>query len=159
MNRIKRLTYVFAALAMLIWTCPPKAANTMFPATAPTALGATVLTSGSGVQSAVQARASFVDPTDIKFKVKAGFEDVIHVPDARENVVQQIIIAPSSHTEWHSHPGPVVVLIKSGAISLYSSNDPTCAARIYTTKQTFINSGQKHVHITRNENSTQSLEL
>ena len=159
MNRIKKLTYVLAALAMLIWTCPPKAANTMFPATAPTALGATVLTPGSGVQSAVQARASFVDPTDIKFKVKSGFEDVIHVPDARENVVQQIIIAPGGHTGWHSHPGPVVVLIKSGAMSLYSADDPTCAGRIYTAGQAFIDSGQGHVHIARNESSTQNLEL
>jgi len=53
----------------------------------------------------------------------------------------------------------VVVLIKSGSMSLYSGDDPTCAARIYTAGQAFIDSGQGHVHIARNESSTQSLEL
>ena len=124
-----------------------------------TAVAAGMLTPGSGVQSAVQARASFVDSTDIKFKVKGGPEEVIHVPNARENVVQQIIIAPGGHTGWHSHPGPVVVLIKSGAMSLYDGDDPTCTGEQFTAGHAFIDSGQGHVHIARNENATQSLEL
>jgi len=128
-------------------------------AMASTAAAAVLFTPGSGVQSAVQARASFVDSTDIKFKAKGGPEEVIHVPDARENVVQQIIIAPGGHTGWHSHPGPVIVLIKSGTMSLYDGDDPTCAAEQFSAGQAFIDRGQGHVHIARNESSTQSLEL
>jgi quercetin dioxygenase-like cupin family protein len=158
MKRIKRLTYILAALAMLIWTGLPQAPSTALLAV-PAAVGAAVFTPGAGVQSAVQARASFVDSTDIKFKVKGSSEEVIHVPDTRENVVQQIIIAPGGHTGWHSHPGPVVVLIKSGAMTLYSGDDPTCTGRSYTAGQAFIDSGQGHVHIARNESTTQNLEL
>jgi quercetin dioxygenase-like cupin family protein len=113
-----------------------------------------VATSGSGVISGtVFARASFADPTDIKFKVKAGSQEVAHINNAQETVVQQIIIAPGGSTGWHSHPGPVVVLIRSGQMSFYDSEDPTCTVRTYSAGQAFVDRGQGHVHIARNEGS------
>lgn len=125
-----------------------------------TAAVATVLTPSSGVVSAlVFARASFVEPTDVKIKVKGQGTEVINVNNAQETVIQQIIIAPGGATGWHSHPGPVVVLIKSGQMSLYDSDDPTCSARTYTAGQAFVDSGQGHVHIARNESQSQNLEL
>lgn len=118
-----------------------------------------VATPGAGIISGtVFARASFADPTDLKFKINGGSQEVIQVGNARETVVQQIVIAPGGTTGWHSHPGPVVVLIKSGTMSFYSSEDPTCTARIYSAGQSFVDSGQGHVHIARNEGTT-NLEL
>jgi quercetin dioxygenase-like cupin family protein len=120
---------------------------------------AAVLTPSSGILMApVFVRASFVDPTDVRFKVKGQHQEVINVKDARETVMQQIVIAPGGNTGWHSHPGPVVVLIKSGQMSFYDSDDPTCTVRTYSAGQAFIDSGQGHVHIARNEGS-QNLEL
>src|SRR3982750_2077371 len=108
-----------------------------------TAAVATALTPSSGVVSAVVfARASFVDPTDVKIKVKGQSTEVINVNNAQQTVIQQIIIAPGGNTGWHSHPGPVVVLIKSGQMSLYDGDDPTCSARTYTAGQAFVDSGQ-----------------
>lgn len=130
-----------------------------------TAAGAAFLTPGSGVTGTVVARASFVDSTDIKFKVKGGKEEVIHAPDAAETVVQQITIKSAANnagvvgtTGWHSHPGPVVVLITAGEMSFYDSDDPTCTVHTYTAGQAFVDSGQGHVHIARNEGSV-NLEL
>jgi len=120
---------------------------------------AALFTPGAGISSFVHVRASFVDPTDIKFKVGDGKQEVIHVPDARETVVQQITIGPGGQTGWHSHPGPVVVLIKAGELSFYDSDDPTCTVRSYSAGQAFIDRGQGHVHIARNESTTQNLEL
>ena len=118
-----------------------------------------VATPPSGIVSAtVFARASFADPTDLKFKIKAGSRQVIQVNNAQETVVQQIIMAPGGTTGWHSHPGPVVVLIKSGQMSFYDSEDPTCTVRTYSAGQSFVDSGQGHVHIARNEGSV-NLEL
>ena len=119
-----------------------------------------VLTPGAGILSApVFARASFADPTDIKFKVKGHAEEVIHVPEAQETVIQQIVIGPAGHTGWHSHPGPVVVLLKSGQMSFYDGDDPTCSARIYSAGEAFVDSGQGHIHIARNESATENLEV
>jgi quercetin dioxygenase-like cupin family protein len=130
-------------------------------AAVPAALAGVVAlaTAGSGVVSApVVARASFADPVDLKFKVQGQHEEVTLVRNAQETVMQQIVIAPGGHTGWHSHPGPVVVLVKSGALTFYSSEDPTCTGRTYTAGQAFVDTGQGHVHIARNEGS-QNLEL
>src|SRR5687768_13920148 len=81
--------------------------------TLPTTLaGLALATPGSGILSAsVLATASFVDPVDIKFKVGGTDADIIHVRDAQQTVMQQIVVGPGGHTGWHSHPGPAVVLI------------------------------------------------
>ena len=110
------------------------------------------------IEAPVMARALFTDPIDIKFKVGPGSQEVLHVPNAAETVMQKIVIAPGGHTGWHSHPGPVVVLIKSGTMSFFSSEDPTCTAVEYTAGEAFVDSGQGHVHIARNLGA-QNLEL
>ncbi|HEY3026541.1 MAG TPA: hypothetical protein VGJ55_10360, partial [Pyrinomonadaceae bacterium] len=68
--------------------------------------GAALATPPSGiVSSTVVARAGFVDPVDIKFKVDGGPQEVINVRDAQQTVMQQIVIGPGGSTGWHSHPG------------------------------------------------------
>lgn len=126
-----------------------------------TALTGILLASpGFGVLSAtVVARAGFTEPVDIKIKADAGHQEVIHVPNAQETVMQQIVIGPGGHTGWHSHPGPVVVLVKAGALTFYSGHDPVCVARTYSAGQAFIDSGQGHVHIARNLSTTENVEI
>ncbi|HEY8187071.1 MAG TPA: hypothetical protein VIF64_13430 [Pyrinomonadaceae bacterium] len=122
--------------------------------------GAALATPPSGiVSSTVVARAGFVDPVDIKFKVDGGPQEVINVRDAQQTVMQQIVIGPGGSTGWHSHPGPVVVLIKAGELTLYSGDDPTCTGRTYSAGQAFIDSGQGHVHIGRNQSASENVEL
>jgi len=111
------------------------------------------------VSGTVLARASFVVPTDIKFKIDNGSEEVIHAPELQETVIQQIIIGPGGSTGWHSHPGPAVALIKAGALALFDSEDPTCTPRIYLAGQAFVDSGQGHVHLGRNPSPTENVEV
>ncbi len=123
--------------------------------------GAVLATPGSGIVSApVVARANFVDPVEIKFKVREGHhQEVIHVRDAQETVMQQIMIAPGGSTGWHSHPGPAVALVKAGDLTVYSSDDPTCTGRTYSAGQAFVDSGQGHVHIARNLSQSENTEV
>ncbi len=122
--------------------------------------GAALATPGSGVlSSAVQARAGFADATDIKFKVESLSQDVIHAANAQQTLIQSIVIGPGGHTGWHSHPGPVVVLVKSGALTFYDGEDVGCVPRTYQAGQAFIDRGQAHVHIARNLSTTDNLEL
>jgi len=122
-----------------------------------TAAGAVLLTPGTGVSSTTPTRASFTETTDIKVKVGDGKQEVIHVPNAAQTVMHKITIKSAidnagipGSTGWHSHPGPVVVLIESGVMTFY---DDDCSVRTYTAGQAFIDSGQGHVHIARNEGS------
>ena len=122
--------------------------------------GTALATAPSGILSGtLMARASFVDPLDIKIKVDGGSEEVIHVRDARQTVMQQIVIGPGGQTGWHSHPGPVVVLVKAGELAFYPGDDPACTSRTYSAWQAFIDAGQGHVHIARNLSLSQNTEL
>jgi hypothetical protein len=108
-------------------------------------------TPASGVVGTILVRASFADPVDIKFKVQEGhMQEIIHVPNAKETVMQQIVIAPGGTTGWHSHPGPAVALVKTGELTLFSSEDPTCTGHSFSAGQGFVDSGQGHVHTARN---------
>jgi quercetin dioxygenase-like cupin family protein len=122
--------------------------------------GAALATPPSGILSGtVLARATFADPVDIKFKLDADHTEVIHVRDARETAMQQIVVAPGGSTGWHSHPGPAVALVKAGELTLYSGDDPTCTGRTYSPGQAFVDAGQGHVHIARNLSQSENLEV
>jgi quercetin dioxygenase-like cupin family protein len=122
--------------------------------------GGVFATSGSGVLTGkVWARGTFSQPVDIKIKVDDGQQEVLHVPNTQENVIQQIVLAPGGSTGWHSHPGPAMALITSGALTLYDGDDPMCLAHTYTAGQAFVDSGQGHVHIARNLSSTDNAEV
>ena len=113
--------------------------------------GVSLATPGSGAVGTILARANFTEPVDIKFKVQEGqIQEVIHVPNAKETVMQQIVIAPGGTTGWHSHPGPAVALVKTGELTLNSSEDTTCTPHTFSAGQAFVDSGQGHVHIARN---------
>src|SRR5262245_11364910 len=111
------------------------------------------------VSGVVLARASFVDTVDLKFKIEGKGQEVIHAPALQETVMQQIIIGPGGSTGWHSHPGPAVVLIKSGELTVYSSDDPTCTGRTYSAGQAFIEHGQGLVQLARNLSPSQNVEV
>ena len=125
-----------------------------------TLAGAALATPPSGILSGtVFARATFLDPVQIKFKLNEGGQEVINVHDARETAMQQIVIAPGGNTGWHSHPGPAVALVKAGELTLYSSEDPTCTSRTYSAGQAFVDAGQGHVHMARNLSQTDNAEV
>lgn len=114
--------------------------------------GVALATPGSNVTGTVFARAGFADPVSIKIKLNESDEPgtaVLHVRDAQDTVIQQIVFGPGGHTGWHSHPGPVVVVVTQGELTLYSGEDSTCTGRTYSAGQAFIDRGQGHVHIGR----------
>ncbi len=121
---------------------------------------AAVLTPGNGVVSTIITRASFTNLTSFTLRVGKGREQqVINVRAAQETAIGQLVWSPGGHTGWHTHPGPAVVLVKSGQLSFYDGEDPTCTARIYSAGQSFIDSGQGHVHLVRNESQTENAEV
>lgn len=137
----REATFLAAAAAFTLFTVPA------------------VATPPSLVTGVVVARGDFADPVDVKFKITEGNQEVIHAPNARQTVMQSIVIEPGGHTGWHSHPGPVVVLVKSGELTLYSADDATCTGRTYSTGQAFIDQGQGHAHIGRNLSAGVNTEL
>ena len=65
-------------------------------------------------------------------------------------LVTQYTFAPGGHTGWHTHPGPSLVTVVSGELTLYERDDPTCTPTIYQAGETFTDVGCGHVHLARN---------
>ena len=66
-------------------------------------------------------------------------------------------VAPGGYSGWHTHPGPSVVLVKSGTATVYDGDDPNCLPVRYPAGTGFIDAGGGHVHMVRNESATDPL--
>jgi Cupin domain len=124
-------------------------------------------TPGSGILSApilAQGTLEAGDGHDHHHKGKRDKPVRIKLQRPSDAIVQQVTIAPGGTTGWHSHPGPAIVIVKSGSFTLYDGDDPSCTGTTYSVApgspsgKVFIDEGYGHVHIGRNEGST-NLEL
>jgi quercetin dioxygenase-like cupin family protein len=59
--------------------------------------------------------------------------------------------SPGGNTGWHTHPGPSLVSVTMGTITVYEASDLNCAPHVYHAGEGFVDRGGKHVHLLRNE--------
>ena len=62
---------------------------------------------------------------DVKTNFDGHKVDIDTKGDSDLYVVSNVI-APGGHTGWHTHPGPSLITVKSGTITAYEGDDPTC---------------------------------
>jgi quercetin dioxygenase-like cupin family protein len=109
-------------------------------------------TVGSG-QTTTQLGRSRVDP----FHIQSDFEGhrvELKSHDPSDIIVNSSSLAPGGFTGWHTHSGPVMVVVTSGAFTMYHGDDPACAPTVYSAGAAFIETGgPRDIHIGRNEGS------
>ena len=76
----------------------------------------------------------------------------IDTKGASDLYVLQNTIAPGGTFGWHSHPGPSLVIVKSGTATFYMADDPTCSPHVVTTGSGFVDNGHD-THVVRHEGS------
>lgn len=103
-------------------------------------------TPSSGSSTAVLGRA--VISEDIKVNTKAI---KVKTKEPVEVITQTVTFQPGGTSGWHSHPGPVFVVVKSGTVTVY---DASCAPRRYSAGQGFVEGPEPAV--VRNEGTTVS---
>ncbi len=59
-------------------------------------------------------------------------------------------VAPGGTFGWHSHPGPSLIVVKSGTITFYHADDPTCTPDVRHAGDAILDEGTD-VHVGRNE--------
>ncbi len=98
-------------------------------------------------------RAEFPDDVSLRFKIKLDGRrtHVVNVEDPSLTIVARITVQPGAQFPWHSHQGPVVVNIASGALTYVSADD--CSERVYPAGTAFVDPGQGHVHTAFNATS------
>jgi hypothetical protein len=112
--------------------------------------GVAVATPGLFVSATPLVRGTIAEPFKVEIDglLELKTEGPIDVAD------QTITIQPGGHTGWHSHPGPALVVIKSGTFTLYDGDDPNCTPQVFYAGSAFVDRGGGHVHIGRNEGTT-----
>jgi quercetin dioxygenase-like cupin family protein len=65
-------------------------------------------------------------------------------------------IAPGGTFGWHSHPGPSIVVVQSGMLTLYRADDSKCAPQVFAAGSGFVDQGGD-VHVVRNEGDLEAV--
>ena len=106
-----------------------------------------------GFTSAVVARGNL---GTFHIQSKAGDYDAeLKSHDNTDIAVANVVVTPGGHSGWHFHPGPVLVVVKTGTITFYMGDDPTCSPHVHPAGTTFIENGGM-VGIARNEGTVEA---
>jgi quercetin dioxygenase-like cupin family protein len=114
-----------------------------------------LLSAGAGFSQTADTRANIGD-----FHVQSHFDafdvELKSHDDTDIEISNQTGAANGSTSGWHSHPGPVLVLIKSGVATVYDADGVGCTVRTFSAGSTFIEGTNPHT--LRNE-GTVPLEI
>jgi hypothetical protein len=72
------------------------------------------------------------------------------------DVATQIVtFPPGAFSGWHSHPGPVLFTVRTGTLTVYEGNDPTCSPISFPAGTGAVEAGSStHIHMVRNETNS-----
>jgi quercetin dioxygenase-like cupin family protein len=88
--------------------------------------GVALATPGSGATSTLLSAGTFARSAHATQSANADAQIV------------DVAFAPGGYTGWHSHPGPEVVTVKSGAVTLKRVRDGECHISTYQAGQAFV---------------------
>jgi quercetin dioxygenase-like cupin family protein len=102
-------------------------------------LGRAGATDGAGVSSTIVSRGTTDRDVRVRTRKPTDF------------VFSRVTLQPDGYTGWHTHPGPLLVVVQSGTLTRYDSD---CDTRAYTKGQAFVEpAGRRHVHMGVNKTS------
>ena len=116
--------------------------------------GVVQATAPSGVVGTNLAVGSF-GPIDAK-TLTSDWQARIDTKGDSDLYMVQNVFAPGASFGWHSHPGPSLVIVKTGALTLYQADDPSCSPHVIPAGSGFVDDGHD-THLVRNELSTETV--
>lgn len=138
-----------AGLTLLLCACtrdaPPTATTPAAPRSLPGTPSATV---GVGFTQTADIRTN-LGPFNVHSQLD-GFDVELKSHDNDDIEVTNQTGLPNANGGWHLHPGPVLILVKTGVATIYEAGD--CTPRIYPAGSTFIEGTTPHV--LRNDGAT-----
>jgi quercetin dioxygenase-like cupin family protein len=117
------------------------------------AAGSVLATPPTGVTSIPLAQGQF-DEINAK-TLSSSWQARIDTKGESDLYVLENKIAPGGSFGWHSHPGPSLVIVKTGALTLYRGDDPSCTPQVIPAGSGFVDDGGD-VHLVRNEGSIET---
>jgi quercetin dioxygenase-like cupin family protein len=89
-------------------------------------------------------------PHQVKIKTKGQSDAFV----TRNTIAARTATTPGGQSGWHTHPGPSLIMVTEGEVTAYEGDDPTCTPRVYKKGEGFIDPGDGHVHLLRNETTS-----
>ena len=81
---------------------------------------------------------------------------IMRVKGDSDVYIIQNTFPPGAHTGWHTHPGPSLITVVSGELTVYDAADPTCTPHVYHAGESFTDIGCGDVHNIRNETGAEA---
>lgn len=151
--------------SMAIASCkdtPPTSSVSSAPAyaairsAAASAVAADAIPAVGGFSSQILSRSSFLDDIDITFRLKLDpATTVVHVSDPSDAIMARVTIQPGGALPWHTHPGPAIASVASGALTLVDGE--SCLGREYPAGTAFVDAGRGHVHTAYNATTAETV--
>jgi quercetin dioxygenase-like cupin family protein len=136
-HRILVAVAVTVAVAAGAFACRDTTTPKAFSKTVPTGASETM---GVGFTSAVIGRGT-LGTFHMQSKA-AGYDVELKSHDNTSIAVANIAIAKGGgNSGWHSHPGPVIVVVISGTITFFRADNLNCAADVYGPGSSFTEQG------------------
>lgn len=83
-----------------------------------------------------------------------GATNVMNVRDVDHLQLVKLTFAPGDAVDWHVHPGPVIVIVDKGVLTVTSASD--CTARDYGPSEVYLEPGDDDVLRVENRHEAES---
>ena len=121
-------------------------------------VGNVLATPSTGYTSTTLAKAQFGELDSHLHSVPADWQEMIKTKGLSDLYVQSNIFAPGGSSGWHTHPGPSLVIVTQGTLTVYEGDDPSCTPHVYSANGTnaFVDIGGGDVHLVRNQGAVEA---
>jgi hypothetical protein len=112
-------------------------------------LGCAIVASASpphDVTPLVINRATF-EPFKVKTDDDSPIDFQARAKSELDIVVREHAYGPGGFTGWHTHPGPVFITVKTGTLTFYEYDDPTCTPKVVTAGEGYVDTGHGHMGV------------
>lgn len=137
----RRLVYIAAIVAVGAFIC---AAPLVVEATPP-----------SGVSFSPVGRATLPEFRVIRIDKSPQWRVGLLAAQPLDVATQVVTFQPGGYSGWHTHPGPVFFTVRTGTLTVYEGDDPSCTPHTFSAGTGTVEAGTAtHIHIVRNETDT-----
>ena len=121
------------------------------------ALGGNVLATPAALVNSTTLATGSLDPINLNIK-NGEWKTEIRTKGQTSLTVVENRVAPGGSFGWHSHPGPSLVIVKTGTLTFYLASDPTCTPTEHSAGDAYVDEGTD-VHIARNESAADAVVI
>jgi quercetin dioxygenase-like cupin family protein len=121
-------------------------------------VGNVMATPSTGQVSTTLAKAQFGELDSHVHSVPADWQEWIRTKGLSDLYVQSNVFPVGASSGWHTHPGPSLVIVTKGTVTVYEGDDPSCTPHVYSANGTnaFVDIGGGDVHLVRNEGTEEA---